>query len=88
MRFEKPIPVPRLQKAPYQKLKWDAADLDGEDYPEYESSGSRGAFDEKVLFLGAKDKPTARGLLGAIDGVVQRLGKVKSNSTQTRLSTR
>jgi hypothetical protein len=69
MRFEKPIPVPKSEKpdeSTPKKRKWDddPEDLDLQDYPAFNASSygesANESYDEKVFFLGAKDKPTAR----------------------------
>jgi hypothetical protein len=67
MRFEKPIPVSKSQKASESssKRKWDEIDDDGDvnmaDYPSY-SSNAQGSskYDVKEFYLGAADSPTAR----------------------------
>jgi hypothetical protein len=66
MRFEKPVPVPKMDKIEDEskKRKWEEGedgDIEMDDIDAFDGGhASHGKYDEKVFMLGPKDKPTAR----------------------------
>jgi len=66
MRFMKPIPIPKSESAGDSSKKRkhedmrDDSDVDMDMVPEYRGNQGLSNYNEKIFFLGAKDKPTAR----------------------------
>jgi hypothetical protein len=63
VRFEKPILVPKSEsssKKRKREVMGDDSDVEMHMLPEYKGMKTQVVYTEKVTFLGAKDKPTAR----------------------------
>jgi len=84
MRFEKPVPIPRIKdeaSGPSKKRKLDRLDnkeeVDMFTYPEYGNDSSRSDYKENIFFFGSKTSLLFEDQLVGIDGGEQRQARAK-----------